>query len=110
MIPISDENPTLHTPIMTWIILGALFAVWLVVQGGGSEDQLVSSICNFGMIPGELTHVVPPGVTIPMSPDLSCQIDNNPSNILTPLTSMFLHGGWGHILGNAVFLWVFGNN
>src|SRR6185503_8578634 len=30
--------------------------------------------------------------------------------ILTPLTSMFLHGSWGHILGNAIFFWVFGNN
>ena len=35
MFPLSDDNPTLHTPIMTWLILGAMFAVWLVVQGGG---------------------------------------------------------------------------
>jgi membrane associated rhomboid family serine protease len=31
-------------------------------------------------------------------------------NYLTPLTPMFLHGGWAHLLGNALFLWVFGNN
>jgi membrane associated rhomboid family serine protease len=31
-------------------------------------------------------------------------------NVLTPLTSMFLHGGWGHILGNSLYLWIFGNN
>jgi membrane associated rhomboid family serine protease len=37
-------------------------------------------------------------------------IDNDPINKFTPLISMFLHGGWGHILGNALFFWVFGNN
>ena len=58
MIPLSDENPTLRTPMMTWLILGAMFAVWLVVQGGGlpgSDLQLATSICNLGMVPGELT-------------------------------------------------------
>src|SRR5438477_9294863 len=62
------------------------------------------------MIPGELTHRVPVGYAIQMGPDLVCAIDNSAINIFTPLTSMFLHGGWGHILGNAIFLWVFGNN
>ena len=35
MIPLSDENPTLHTPVMTWALLGAMFATWLAVQGAG---------------------------------------------------------------------------
>ena len=37
-------------------------------------------------------------------------VDREPINVLTPLTSMFLHGSWGHILGNCLFFWVFGNN
>jgi membrane associated rhomboid family serine protease len=41
---------------------------------------------------------------------LACTVDNYRINYFTPLTSMFLHGGWGHILGNALFFWVFGNN
>src|SRR5207253_9816136 len=41
---------------------------------------------------------------------LACVVDNDPINRWTPLTSMFLHGGWTHILGNALFFWVFGNN
>jgi membrane associated rhomboid family serine protease len=111
MIPLSDDNPTLRTPIMTWLILGAMFAAWFLIQGGGMNDvALVTSICNLGMIPGELTHRVPVGTAIPMAPGLSCAIDNDAINILTPLLSMFLHGGWGHILGNALFFWVFGNN
>jgi membrane associated rhomboid family serine protease len=111
IFPLSDENPTLRTPIMTWLILGAMFAVWFTVQGGGlNPDTLAASVCNYGMVPGELTHRAPLGLTIPMGPDLACAIDNSAINIITPLTSMFLHGGWGHILGNALFFWVFGNN
>ena len=111
MIPLSDENPTIRTPIMTWLILGAMFAVWFAVQGGGWNDiQLVRSICNYGMVPGELTHRVPVGFSIPIAPTLACVIDNDPVNKWTPLFSMFLHGGWGHILGNAIYFWVFGNN
>jgi membrane associated rhomboid family serine protease len=113
MIPISDDNPTLHTPIMTWVILAAMFAVWLVVQGGGlpgNDYRLVASLCNYGMVPGELTHRVAVGVGVPLAPNLACLIDRDPINIFTPLTSMFLHGGWGHLLGNAIFFWVFGNN
>jgi membrane associated rhomboid family serine protease len=111
MIPISDENPTLHTPIMTWLLLGAMFAVWLTVQGGGFDPQtLAKSVCNLGMVPGELTHRAPLGEWVPIGPQLACVVDREPINVLTPITSMFLHGSWGHILGNAMFFWVFGNN
>jgi membrane associated rhomboid family serine protease len=111
IFPISDDNPTLRTPIMTWLILGAMFAVWFTVQGGGIDPvALASSVCNYGMVPGELTHRAPLGLGVPIGAGLECQIDNSPINVLTPLTSMFLHGGWGHILGNALFFWVFGNN
>lgn len=111
MIPISDENPTLHTPLMTWLILGATFTVWFVVQGGGVDPiALARSICEYGMVPGEITHRAPLGFQVPLGHGLACAIDNASINIYTPLTSMFLHGGWGHILGNAIFFWVFGNN
>jgi len=62
------------------------------------------------MVPGELTHRVALGTYVPISNHLVCAVDNSPINIWTPLISMFLHGGWGHILGNAIFFWVFGNN
>jgi membrane associated rhomboid family serine protease len=111
IFPLSDDNPTLRTPIMTWLILGAMFAVWVTVQGGGVDPvTLAASVCNYGMVPGELTHQAPLGLEIPMGAGLACRIDNSAINIFTPITSMFLHGGWGHILGNALFFWVFGNN
>jgi membrane associated rhomboid family serine protease len=111
MIPISDENPTLHTPVMTWALLAAMFGAFFFIQGAGfNEVQLATSICNLGMVPGELTHRATIGTAVPIAQGLACAVDNDPINRWTPLTSMFLHGGWSHILGNALFFWVFGNN
>jgi membrane associated rhomboid family serine protease len=110
VIPLSDENPTLRTPVMTWFILGAMFAVWLTVEGAGNAYQMAVSICNWGMVPGELTHRAEVGTAVPLGLGLACVVDRAATNVLTPLTSMFLHGGWMHILGNALFFWVFGNN
>jgi membrane associated rhomboid family serine protease len=111
MIPISDENPTLRTPVVTYALLLTLVAVWVVAQGAGMEPNvLIASVCNWGMVPGELTGGAPLGLAIPMSRELACVIDAERKNVLTPLTSMFLHGGWAHLLGNCLYLWVFGNN
>lgn len=111
MIPISDDNPTLHTPWMTWTILAAMFGSWIILQGGGFDDiRLASSVCNLGMVPAELLHTRPLGFRVPLGDGLACVIDNQSVNWLTPITSMFLHGSWGHILGNALFFYVFGNN
>jgi membrane associated rhomboid family serine protease len=111
MIPISDDNPTLQVPWMTYVILALIFAAWLLGQAAGlNEEALAGSICNFGLIPAELTHTRPVGFGVPMTARSVCYIDDLSINWLTPLTSMFLHGSWGHILGNARFFWVFGNN
>lgn len=111
MIPLSDDNPTLHTPVMTWILLGAMFAVWMVVEGAGFNSlQLAKAICDYGLVPAELTHRVPLGTAVPLGRGVFCVVDNDWINYLTPLLSIFLHGGWSHILGNALFFWVFGNN
>jgi membrane associated rhomboid family serine protease len=81
------------------------------VQGAGFDERtLVSSVCNLGMVPGELTHLAALGSAIPITPELSCAIDNDPINYFTPFISMFLHGSWTHILGNALFFWVFAND
>jgi len=111
MIPLSDDNPTLRPPYVTVGILIAMFATWVFVQGAGfSERDLAFSVCNLGMVPGELTGRVPVGVSVPISPEWACAVDHESINWLTPVISLFLHGSWGHILGNALFFWVFGNN
>lgn len=111
MIPLSDDHPTLRTPVMTYAILATMVGVWIFVQGGGfNEQQLATSICNLGLVPGEITHQARLGTAVPLGNGWACVVDNEPINVLTPLISMFLHGGWGHLLGNCLFFWVFGNN
>lgn len=111
MIPISDDNPVLRTPVVTYGLLATLLIAWVVIQGAGFNDsQLAASVCNLGLVPGELTGRAALGTGVPIGPHMACVVDAEPINWLTPLTSMFLHGGWGHLLGNCLFLWIFGNN
>ena len=114
MFPISDENATLRTPVMTIAILVVTWSVWLLVQGAGNPVQIAISVCNYGLVPGELTHLarIGDGVLLGVvnGQRLACVIDNDAINVLTPLLAMFLHGSWGHIIGNSLYLWVFGNN
>jgi len=110
MIPLSDENPTLRTPWMTWLLIGTTVAVWMTVQGAGSAESLATSVCNLGLVPGELTHRAALGTAVPLGDGYACIVDQEPINRFTPLLSMFLHGSWGHLLGNMLFFWVFGNN
>jgi len=96
---------------MTYMILGVTWLVWLLVEKGGLDPYaLAKSVCDYGLVPAELTHRVPLGTAVPIGPGMVCAVDNSPINILTPVLSMFLHGSWGHILGNSLFFWVFGRS
>ena len=109
MIPYRDENLTERTPVITLAIIGLNALAWLFVQGAGASYPLAASVCNLGLIPGELTLRVPPGAGFEMGNGLVCVMDQGRqwSHVLT---SMFLHGSWMHIIGNMWFLWIFGNN
>ena len=96
---------------MTYAIIAVNFLVWFFIQGAGfNESTMAASVCNLGMVPGELTHLARLGTAVPLGDQLACVVDNERINILTPVISMFLHGSWSHILGNMLFFWVFGNN
>ena len=111
MIPLSDDNPTLRTPLVTIGLLALIGAAWVLVQGAGFDPlRLAVSVCNLGLVPGEVSGKAPLGMAVPIGEGMACVVDREPVNYLTPLTSMFLHGSWMHILGNGLFLWVFGNN
>jgi len=110
VLPYKDENPTDLTPAVTVGLIIVNTVVWLLVQGGGvSPEQLVRSVCELGLIPGEVLRSVPPGTAVPLGPGMRCVITAQP-DWWTVVTSMFLHSGWLHIIGNMWFLWVFGNN
>jgi membrane associated rhomboid family serine protease len=109
MFPLRDDNPTLTASIATVAIIAANLAVWALVQGLGSEIPLAHSVCSFGVIPGDLLGTVPVGTRVQLGPNSWCVLDGAP-NWATPFTSMFMHGGWFHILGNLWFLYIFGDN
>jgi membrane associated rhomboid family serine protease len=110
MFPIRDDNPNFLKPYATWGLIAANVAAWLLVQGLGSEPALSGSVCRLGLIPAEVLGLVPPGVAgFEMAPGVVCAFGEGGA-WHTVLTSMFLHGGWLHLIGNMWFLWIFGNN
>jgi membrane associated rhomboid family serine protease len=109
MFPYRDDNPTLATPVVTLLLIAANAVFWVVVQGMGAEPTLSRSVCELGLIPGEFLGRLPDGFSIPMGRATVCVVTGERS-WFTPLTSMFMHGGWFHLIGNMWFLWVFGNN
>jgi membrane associated rhomboid family serine protease len=109
VFPIRDDNPTLRMPVVTWLLIAANVAIWVLVQRMGSEPGLSRSVCQLGLIPGEFLGRLPVGFQIPLGGGMACVVVEGRS-WLAPLTSMFLHGSWVHLLGNMWFLHIFGNN
>jgi membrane associated rhomboid family serine protease len=108
VFPLRDENPTELTPLVTVALIAANVGVWLFVQNAGSGARFLESLCLYGAIPAEITGAVPRGELLPLGPAAWCRSGGLTSGAL--FTSMFLHGGWMHLIGNMWFLWVFGNN
>jgi membrane associated rhomboid family serine protease len=122
LIPIHDENPTRRTPVVTWLLIAVNVVVFLlspiafdspIAQPSGAEQcQEESFLLQWAAIPDEVVDnrpLVEPGERVRAG---SCvfTVDYDKSPVLSVLTAMFLHGGWLHLLGNMLFLYVFGNN
>ena len=109
MFPIRDDNPQILVPYATFGIIAVNVLVWVFVQGLGSNPLLAGSICQLGLIPGELFGTVPAGTQVQLGVNTWCEL-GDASSWPTVFSSMFMHGGWFHIIGNMWFLWIFGNN
>ncbi len=132
MIPLRDENPTRRPAVLTWVMITACVGVFVFVQPDATRSldtpnraQLVEEIefsYQYAAIPCELTQGRP--LTVREVADtqvggiaVSCDPTGHGTALfpsknvwLAVLVSMFLHGSWIHLIGNMVFLWVFGNN
>ncbi len=108
MFPYKDENPTILTPYVTVGIVVVTCLVWLVYQRAGVEPGMSQSVCDLGVIPGRLFGYPAEPIMTPRGPVIICR--DAVGGWHTVLTSIFLHGGWFHLIGNMLFLWVFGNN
>ena len=95
-LPLKDDNPTSRIPVLTLLLIAANVAVF--IYQALSPQGLGFHVVRMGAIPYELTHFT----TLRGLPRLAPP--------LTLLTSMFVHGGLFHLLGNMLYLWIFGNN
>jgi len=100
MIPYKDDNPQISIPWATYGVIAVNAFAWIILQGAGFGGELQTSICQYGLIPAEINGLSLSG---------PCGSSEN-IGYLSVLSSMFMHGGWMHILGNMLMLWVFGDN
>ena len=98
MIPLKDDNPTYSKPVITYSILGICILVF-ILQISSASYQSGKLFYSYGLIPAVLTgHKQLPAEIAMIAPEL------------TLITSMFMHGGFMHLIGNMLYLWIFADN
>jgi membrane associated rhomboid family serine protease len=101
MIPLRDDQPIFSTPFVNYFLIGlnVLIFLWEFLVGTQSPHALNAFVFQFGVIPRDTIAA------------LTGHSPYGPATAILPLfTSMFLHGSWPHVLGNMLFLWIFGDN
>ncbi|MFH1806903.1 MAG: rhomboid family intramembrane serine protease [Pseudomonadota bacterium] len=101
MLPIKDNNPTTITPWVTWTLIALNIVVFIATVTLGPHGSFRVSL-QYGAIPAVLFGHVD------MPPQLA--VFPGGMEFFSIFTAMFLHGGWMHLGGNMLYLWVFGNN
>jgi membrane associated rhomboid family serine protease len=103
VIPLRDANPTRRPPVVTIGLIVActvVFAYELGTQANGGDEALDQLFRTYGLVPATVVASLQLGGPSAFVDDALVPI----------LTSMFLHGGWIHLIGNMLYLWIFGNN
>jgi membrane associated rhomboid family serine protease len=90
-IPLFDVNPHRGRPVTNYVLLGANLIAWLWQLGMQEMFGASAVVTSYGLVPGRL-------------------LGDPSGEVFTVLTSMFMHGGWAHLGGNLLFLYVFGDN
>ena len=88
MLALGDDLPSRLTPYVNWLLIGGCVAVFLW-QVTGDTNHFTNVLLMYGFIPDRLI---------------------SGSGYHTFVTSIFLHGGWTHLIGNMLFLYIFGDN
>ncbi|HEX8336273.1 MAG TPA: rhomboid family intramembrane serine protease [Pyrinomonadaceae bacterium] len=116
VVPIGDDNSGRRTtPVVNYLLIAANVLVFVFFQGLGANDRFTYA---WSTVPGEIVtgrDIRTPPRDVPVDPTgQTVQIPGlqpTPGSVyLTLLTSMFMHGGLLHLLGNLLFLWIFGDN
>ena len=98
MIPLKDDNPTYSTPIITYFIIGICVIVFLL-EISSPNYKSGAIFYSWGVIPASLIHNL----------QLPDEVYRVPP-IITLFTSMFMHGGFMHLIGNMLYMWIFADN
>ena len=88
MLPLGDENPTRIKPYVNWAIILTCFVIF-IWQTTAGRSHFMETLYTYGIVPEKIL---------------------SGRNYYSFITNIFLHGGWSHLLGNMLFLWVFGDN
>ena len=114
MIPIGDDNSDRRsTPVVTWLLIAANVFVFLALQGAGSNERFTMA---FATVPAEILSGHDIAQPVPLRDPYGRTVGNlelEPTPIwvyLTLVTAMFMHGGFAHLFGNMLYLWIFGDN
>jgi membrane associated rhomboid family serine protease len=117
ILPIGDDNTgRATTPFVNYALIAANVLVFVLFQGLGSDDNRFTYA--WATVPAEISSgrdIVTPDRTVTVEPTRQRMripgLQPTPGSVyLTLLVSMFMHGGWAHLGGNMLFLWIFGDN
>jgi membrane associated rhomboid family serine protease len=92
LLPLNDDNPNQRFPAINWLLIALNIAVFIYEIRLAQQGQLEASMQDWALIPRQITTSL------------------NPEHGLDLIRSMFLHGGWLHLLGNMLFLFIFGDD